>query len=150
MGSPARSEGGWLQSGGGGGGGDGTGGGAGSRSLLPRRRSGSFGVGVGGAGGRRPRSVSVSSSRSGGGGVGGGGASGGGARSGIEVRARFSLAWRKDVRLDYCLEFRVRKGDVGEEGRKVVGRNADDGTARALIARSVIAPRCQSFAAVMR
>lgn len=64
--------------------------------MLPRRRSGSFGVG---SSGKRPRSVSGSGSRSVG--IGGGG---------MEIRARLSLAWRKDVRVDYCLEFKVRKG----------------------------------------
>lgn len=34
----------------------------------------------------------------------------------MEVRARLSLAWRKDVRVDYCLEFKVRKGSWGRAG----------------------------------
>ena len=42
------------------------------------------------------------------------------------MRARLSLAWRKDVRVDYCLEFKVRKrkavmemrGSGGEERQR--------------------------------
>ena len=52
--------------------------------------------GGGGGGGKRSRSASMCASIAG---VGSGG--------GMEVRIRFSLAWRRDVRLDYCLEFKV-------------------------------------------
>ncbi|CAN0398658.1 unnamed protein product, partial [Ectocarpus fasciculatus] len=80
-----------------------------------RRRSGSFGGGTGSISGRRPRSVSVSSSRSG-----GGGSSGGGGGGGMEVRARFSLAWRTDVRVDYCLEFKSEHQALAMPGRATV------------------------------
>ncbi|CAM9609684.1 unnamed protein product, partial [Ectocarpus sp. 13 AM-2016] len=69
--------------------------------------------------GRRPRSVSVSSSKSGGGG-GGGGSSGGGGSGGMEVRAQFSLAWRTDVRVDYCLEFKSEHQALAMPGRATV------------------------------
>lgn len=112
VGSPSGSDGGWLHAGGGGSGGGGGSSsgvvGGGTRFLLPRRRSGSFGVS---GSGERPRSVGGSGSRSGGiGGDGGGG---------MEVRARLSLVWRKDVRVDYCLEYKVRKGRVGTEANAI-------------------------------
>lgn len=71
----------------------------------------------GGGGGKRSRSASISASTAG---VGGGG--------GVEVRIRFSLAWRRDVRLDYSLEFKVRGPGswlgrrTGRRGRGSSGR----------------------------
>ncbi|CAN0375509.1 unnamed protein product, partial [Ectocarpus sp. 8 AP-2014] len=79
--------------------------------------SGSFSGGTGSTSGRRPRSVSVSSSRSGGG---GGTGSCGGGSGGMEVRARFSLAWRTDVRVDYCLEFKSEHQALAMPGRATV------------------------------
>lgn len=38
---------------------------------------------------------------------GGAGGSGGGGAGGMGVSARFSLAWKRDVRVDYCVTFKV-------------------------------------------
>ena len=76
------------------------------------------GGGGGGGGGKRSRSASGCASTAG---VGSGG--------GMEARIRFSLAWRRDVRLDYCLEFKARGSGPGSgrragRCRRVVGPKA--------------------------
>lgn len=76
--------------------------GSASSFLLKLRGSGG-----GSGGGKRSRSVSGSASTAG---VGSGG--------GMEVRIRFSVAWRRDVRLDYCLEFKVRGSGLVKQARE--------------------------------